>query len=59
MLQTYKETSVFILVDITDNVVESVPWKLLGGAGPSGMDSETLQGWLPKAYFEQFFILYY
>ena len=35
-------------MDITEDVVELVAQKLLGGAGPSGTDLEALQGWLLK-----------
>ena len=33
-LETYEETHLFILMDITEDVVESVAWKLSGIAGP-------------------------
>ena len=39
---------IFIPVNITEEAVESVAQKLLGGSGPGGMDSEALQGWLMK-----------
>ena len=42
-LETYKETPVFIPVDITEEAVESVAQKLPGGSGPVGTDSEALQ----------------
>ena len=48
MFEVYEETPVFILMDITEDVVESVVHKLLGGSGLSGMDSEALQVWLLK-----------
>ena len=38
----------FIPVDITEDVVESVARKVSGISGPSGTDSEALQGWLLK-----------
>ena len=45
-LEVYEETTIFIPVDITENVVKLVTRKLLGGSGPGGTDSENLQGWL-------------
>ena len=47
-LEAYKETPVFIPMDITEDVVCFVAVKLLVHSGPSGMDSEDLQGWLLK-----------
>ena len=47
-LEAYKETHVFIPVDITEDVVDSIAQKILGSAGPGGTDSEALQGWLLK-----------
>ena len=43
-LETYKETLIFIPVDIMEEAVESVAQKLLGSSGPEGMDSEALHG---------------
>ena len=48
MLELYEETPVFIPMDITEDVVESVARKLSGSAVASGMDLEELQGWLLK-----------
>ena len=48
MLETYKETPIFIPVDITEEAVELLARKLLGGSGPLGTDLEALQGWLLK-----------
>ena len=42
----YKATSVFIPVNIPEEVVKSVAQKLSGSTGNGGMDSEALQGWL-------------
>ena len=47
-LETYEETFIFIPVNVTEESVESVAHKLLGGSVPGGMDSEALQGWLLK-----------
>ena len=47
-LETYKETPIFIPVDIREEPVESVARKLSGSSGPGGMDSEALQGSLLK-----------
>ena len=44
----YEETPIFIPVDITEDVIKLVAHKRLGGAGPSGMESEALQVWLIK-----------
>ena len=38
----------FVPVDITEEAVESVAQKLLGGSGPGGTDLEAFQGWLLK-----------
>ena len=40
--------SIFIPVDIMEDVVESVSQEILGGSGPGGKDLEALQGWLLK-----------
>ena len=48
MLERYKETPIFIPVDITEDAVELVTRKLLCSLGPGGTDSEVLQGWLLK-----------
>ena len=42
-LETYKETHIFIPVDITEEVIELVARKLLGGSGLGGTGSESLQ----------------
>ena len=47
-LETYKETPIFIPVDITEEAVESVVQKRLRRSGPGGKDSEALQGCLLK-----------
>ena len=47
-LETYKETPIFILVDITGKAVELVAHKLPGSSGPGGTELEALQGWLLK-----------
>ena len=47
-LETYKETPIFIPVDITEEAVESVAQKRSGISGPGGTDSEALQGWFLK-----------
>ena len=39
---------IFILVDITEKVVESVAQKLSWSIGPSGTYLEALQGWILK-----------
>ena len=44
----YEETSVFIPVEITEDVVYLVAQKLSGGTGPGDNESEALQGWLIK-----------
>ena len=44
----YEETPIFIPFDITEEALESVAQKKLGGSGPGGTDSEELQGWLLK-----------
>ena len=38
----------FILVDITEEAVESVAHKISGGSGPGGTDLEAQQGWILK-----------
>ena len=48
MLETYKETPIFIPVDITEEAVKLLARKLLGSSGPLGTDLEALQGWLLK-----------
>ena len=47
-LEAYEETSIFIPVDITEDVVESIVWNCSGSSWNVGMDLEALQGWLPK-----------
>ena len=47
-MKVYEATPVFIPVEITEDVVDSVAQKLSRRAGSSGMDSEALQGWLLK-----------
>ena len=42
MLEVYGETTIFIRVNITENVIKSVPWKRLGGSVPDGMNSQAL-----------------
>ena len=44
----YKETPIFILVNITEEAVELVARKILGGSVPGDTDSEALQGWTLK-----------
>ena len=44
----YEASPVFISMEITEIVVESVAQKLSGSAGPGGTDSEALQGLLLK-----------
>ena len=44
----YDETTIFIPVDIMEDVVESVARTLLGSLGPGGTDPEALQGWILK-----------
>ena len=48
MLEAYEAIPIFIPVDITDDVVESVARKCLGSPVPGGTDSEALHGWLLK-----------
>ena len=45
-LDSYKEIYIFIPVDITEDVVKSVTWKILRSSVPGGMDPEYLQGLL-------------
>ena len=45
-LEAYKETPIFIPLDIMEYVVKSVAQKRLGSAGPGGIDSEALHGWI-------------
>ena len=47
-LETYKETPIFIPVNITEETVESVARKLSGSSSPGCTNSEALQGWLLK-----------
>ena len=47
-LETYKETPIFITVNITKESVESVAKKLLGSSGPGGTELEALQVWILK-----------
>ena len=44
MLEVYEATPVFIPMDITEDVVNSVARKLSGSAVASEMDLEELQG---------------
>ena len=46
MLDIYEKMPIVIPLDITEDVVKSVVWKLLGSLGPGGTNSETLQGWI-------------
>ena len=48
MMEAYKETPVFVTIDITEDVFELVARKISGSAGPGCTDSEALQGWLLK-----------
>ena len=48
VLEAYKETPLFIPVDITEEVVVSVAWKLSGSSSPGETDLEVLQGWILK-----------
>ena len=41
---------IFIHVDITEDLVKLVAWKLSGSSGPAGTDSESLQGWILKLW---------
>ena len=45
-LEAYEVTTVFIPVDITEDVVELVAQKHLDSAGTGGTDLDTLQGWI-------------
>ena len=47
-LETYKDTPIFIPVNITKESVELVARKLSETSGPGGTDSEALQGWILK-----------
>ena len=47
-LEAYDETPIFIPVEITEDVVESVAWKLLRSFVPGGTDLEDIQGRLFK-----------
>ena len=47
-LEVYEATPDLIPVDVTKEVVESVAQKKSGTAGPDGIDTEALQGWLLK-----------
>ena len=42
ILEAYKETPVFLPMDMTEDVVESFARKLSGSTGPGGTDSEDL-----------------
>ena len=44
----YEDTPIFIPGNITEEAVELVAHKLLGGSGLGGRDSEALHGWLLK-----------
>ena len=44
----YKETPIFIPVNIIEEAVILVTPKNLGDSGPGGMDLEALKGWLLK-----------
>ena len=48
MLEVYDKTPIFIPVDITEDLVESVTRKIKGDLGPVGNTSEALQVWLLK-----------
>ena len=43
-LEAHEETPVFITVDIAEDGVDSVVYKLLGITGPGVMDLEALHG---------------
>ena len=43
-----RQKSCFISMDITEDVVKLVTWKILGIWGPGGTDLESLQGWVLK-----------
>ena len=43
-LETYDKTTIFIPVDITEDVVELVAQNSSGALGPGSTDSEALQG---------------
>ena len=53
MLEAYSKAPIFIPVDITKNVVESVVRNILGGSGPGLNDLEDLQAWLLKSREER------
>ena len=47
-LETNDKTPIFIPVDITEDVAESVAQIILGGLSPGGTDVEDIQGWILK-----------
>ena len=47
-IEKYKETPIFIPVNITEEAVESVVQFFSGSSGPGGTDLETIQVWLMK-----------
>ena len=47
-LEEYKKMPVFIPVETTEDMVNSIAWKLYRSAGTGGTDSEYLQEWLLK-----------
>ena len=59
MLKAYEETHVYVPIDITKDVVQSDMQNLSVSAGPSGTDSEALQGCLLKLgdYIKHFLLL--
>ena len=48
MLQEYQVMPIFIPVDFTEDLVESVSRSLTGISGPGGTDLGALQGWILK-----------